>query len=181
MKKLKKLVVVVLITIITSLLTGCMAVVPVPTTREARFDFSLTYEINGEEQTYNGVYVCKFEGIYISFFGNGRDWSSYIEGEENYDEIAISTNDDGIIYIGLYFKPEYFMSDPDWSDYYPPEPTMYIIYHSDDPEVFMIDNEDDIDFMEKYGVRLISYSYPEPLNITYEERFGFGRLDFNIN
>ena len=59
MKKLRVIISVIFISILTTLLSGCYAKVPMPKIKEGRFDFSVTYEINGEQTTYNGVYVCE--------------------------------------------------------------------------------------------------------------------------
>ena len=179
MKRLKIFVVVLFLTLTTCLFSGCVAKVLMPSVKEARFDFSVTYEVNGEEITYTGVYVCKFDGVYASFVGGGIDWTGYVENVEGDAEIAVQTNEDGIVYIGFGFYPEYSMVDPDYIGYSVPEPTLYIIYHSDDPDMVCIDS--DIDFMEKYGIRLISYSYAEPIENEYKEKLAFGRFDFSIN
>ena len=63
MKKIKLSICVVLLTMFTSFLSGCAAVVLLPKVKEGRFNFSVTYEINGEEKTYSGVYVCKYDGV----------------------------------------------------------------------------------------------------------------------
>lgn len=171
----------IVFTLMPMLFSSCSAKMPVPTITEGRFDFSVTYELNGEEKTYCGVYVCKFDGVYVSWSGNGRDWSGYIENGNGEDEIAIQTNEDGIIYIGFDFRPEYFMADPSYADSLPPEPTLYIIYHSDGSDNLNIDNEDSVDFMAKYGVRIISYDVADPIENTYKEKWSFGRFDFSIN
>ena len=161
------------------LLCSCSAVMEIPEVKKARFNFSITYEIEGVQTTYSGVYVCEFDGIYVSLVGSGREWSGYVEN--GYDEIPILTNDDGIIYIWLGFYPEYFMSDPSYFDSSEPFPTMYIVYHSDDPDNVRIENDSDIDFMEKYGVRIVNYEHDEPIENEFEEKFSFGRFDFSIN
>ena len=38
------------------------------TIKKAQFNFSVTYEIDGEEKIYSGIYVCEYDGIYL-FFG----------------------------------------------------------------------------------------------------------------
>ena len=179
MRRLKMFVVVTFMAIVTSILSGCVAKMTIPQVQEGRFDFSVTYEIDGEEQTYSGTYVCKFDGAYVSLVGGGRDWTGYLEEGNGMPELAIQTNDDGVIYIGLGFYPEYFMADPDYADSSIPEPTLYIIYHSDDPDMVSIDRE--LDFMAEYGVRLISYTYAQPIENRYEEKWTNGRFDFSIN
>ena len=182
MRKLQRIVVTVLMVAATAVFSGCTTVAKmiVPSEKEGRFDFSVTYEIDGEEKTYSGVYVCKYDGSYVSAFGGGGiDWSGYLESTKGQPEIPIQTNDEGVIYIGLGFYPEYFMREPGFEDCEIPNHTLYIVYHSDDPDMVSIDSS--IDFMEQYGIRVISFSYDAPLENSYEDKLTFGRLDFNIN
>ena len=183
MKKIKKLIVVTLMALVTTLLSSCttLAKMSVPEVKEAKFNFSVTYEINGEEKTYSDVYVCKYEGSYVSAFGNGGgiDWNGYIESTKGTPDVAIQTNDEGVVYIGMNFYPEYFMREPGFEDREIPDYTLYIVYHSDDPDMVSIDSS--IDFMEQYGIRVINFSYDTPIENSYEEKITFGRLDFSIN
>ena len=182
MRKLKMLVVAVFMAFAMAVLSGCVTVakMPVPSVKEGRFNFSVTYEINGEVKTYSGVYVCKYNGSYLSAFRDGGvDWIGYIENTNSESEIAIQRNEDGVIYIGLGFYPGYFMADPDYFDYEAPSANLFIVYHSDDPDDITISS--DLDFMAEYGVRLISYTYDEPIENSYEDKLTLGRLDFNIN
>ena len=87
MKKLKRFIMIFVMVFTTVILSSCaLKKMPVPSVKEARFNFSFTYEINGEEETYSGVYVCKYDGTYASVFGfgTGVDWIGYVEnvGEE---------------------------------------------------------------------------------------------------
>lgn len=177
MKKLK-IFTMALFMMLTLFLSGCVASVAVPTVKEGRFDFSITYELHGEEKTYEGTYICRFDGAYVSCVGNGRDWTGYME-DGNETEIAIETNEYGVLYIGLGFYPEYFMSDPDYEGASIPEPTLFLIYHSDDPDCISIDRESD--FLEVYGIRIIDYHYAEPMENKYQEKLSFGRFEFGIN
>lgn len=182
MRKLKMLIVTVFMVFAMAVLSGCVTVakMPVPSVKEGRFNFSVTYEINGDVKTYSGVYVCKYNGSYLSAFRDGGvDWIGYIENTNSESEIAIQRNEDGVIYIGLGFYPGYFMSDPDCVGYSAPEYTLYMTPHSDDPDNVIIDN--DIDFIEKYGIRVLSYTYDKPIENSYEDQFTFGRVDWNIN
>lgn len=45
----------IVFTLMPMLFSSCSAKMPVPTITEGRFDFSVTYELNGEEKTYCGV------------------------------------------------------------------------------------------------------------------------------
>ena len=182
MKKLKTFIMTFIMVFAMVILSGCAVTkMPVPSVKEGRFNFSFTYEINGAEETYSGVYVCKYDGSYASAFGlgTGVNWIGYVENVGENPEIAIHTNDDGVIYVGLWFYPGYFMADPDYFDYEAPSANLFIVYHSDDPENITISS--DLDFMAEYGVRLISYTYDKPIENSYEDKLTFGRLDFNIN
>ena len=71
MKKIKLFICVLLVTILSSLFSGCATIMPIPEIKEGRFDFSVTCEINGEETSFSGVYVCKYEGAYKTLAGEG--------------------------------------------------------------------------------------------------------------
>lgn len=178
MKRLKIFVLFLFAVITMSFLSGCVAKMPIPEVQEGRFDFSVTYEVNGEEKTYTGVYVCKFDGIYITCVGRGLEWEGYIENEEEID-IPIQTNKDGVVYLNLGFFPEYFMGDPDAEYYNVPAPSLYMTYNGDDPDFFEIIGEDEV--IAGYGVKIISYEYAEPIENTFTERMSCGRFEPSIN
>ena len=175
MKKMKFFVCVVLVAMFTALFSGCLARVSIPEEKEGRFEFSVTCEINGEVQTFSGFYVCKYDGAYKTLVGKGIDWEGYIENNDNNGMIPIQTNDDGVIYIDLYFVPEYFMDDPDAILYDVPTPALVMVYHSDDPDVSSY--ETDAEILEaSYGVKIISYKYADPIKNTFKEKITF--VDF---
>ena len=160
------------------LLSGCVATLPLPDIREGRFDFSVTYEINGEVKTYSGVYVCEFDGVLTTFLGSGREWEGHIENEEDMD-IPIQTNGDGVVYINFGLFPDYFMGDPDAVYYEAPEPSLFMIYHGSTPDQQVITGEEEV--IEGYGVRLISYEYASPIENTFQEKTSFSRFEPSIN
>lgn len=178
MKKLKRIAIVFLLIAATALLSSCVAKLPMPEVTEGRFDFSVTYEINGEVKTYSGVYVCKLDGVLTTFLGSSLQWKGYIENEADVD-IPIQTNEDGVIYINPGFSPEYFMGDPDAVDYDVPKPNLFMIYHSDDPNVSDITGEEEV--IEGYGVKLIGYEYAAPIKNTFKEKLSFSRFEPSIN
>lgn len=173
---------VVMVVVMAVVCTGCAVTMPIPSVKEAKFDFSVTYEIDGEVKTYSGKYVCEFEGTYKTLAGEGRRWNGYVEnvGDGEYCVIPVATNEDGTIYIDLSFMPEYYMSDPDW-EYYGnpvPKPILYIVYHSDDQDVTGSESEG---LFEKYGARIVSYEYPEPIENEYEKKLSWADFEFTIN
>ena len=124
MKKIKLLAVAILTTMITTFFSGCAVSIGVPEVKEARFHFSVSYEVGGEQKTYTGVYVCEYDGVLTTLLGSSLEWNGYIENEREID-VAIQTNEDGIVYINFGFFPEYFMGDPSASDYQAPSPNLF--------------------------------------------------------
>ena len=175
MKKLKILAIVLLVTTVATLFSGCLARVFIPEIKEGRFDFSVTYEINGEEKTISGVYVCKYVGAYKTLVGEGIYWEGYIENSDDNGIIPIQTNDDGVIYIDLCFVPEYFMDDPYAILFDVPTPALYMVYHINNPDGASYENDPEI-LATNYGVKLISYKYADPIDNTFKEQFTF--VDF---
>ena len=181
MRKQKLFLITLLILLTSMLFSGCVTKIAEPEVQEGRFDFSITYEVEGEVKTYDGVYVCKYEGAHTSLGGNGRDWSAYVENSDNNFELAVQTNEEGIVYISFGFSASYFMSDPDFElgGFEIPEPSIYLVYHSDDPNTRVSDSS--LDFMGDYGIRIISYDYPDPIENNYKEKWSFARFEFGIN
>ena len=180
MKKLKLIICALLVVMLTALFSGCLARVPIPEVKEGRFEFSVTCEINGEEKIFSGVYVCKYDGAYKTLVGEGVDWEGYIENSDDNGIIPIQTNEDGVIYIDLYFVPEYFMSDPDAICYDVPAPALVMVYHSDDPDVSSYEADAEI-LATNYGVKIISYKYANPIENTFKETFTFVEFEPTIN
>lgn len=180
MKKYKFFIITLLMIAITMIFSGCAAVVLLPKVKEGRFNFSVTYEINGEQKTYSGVYVCKYEGAYKTLAGEGINWEGYVENGEENCVIPIQTNEDGIIYIDLYFVPEYFMGDPDAILFDVPAPALYMVYLDDDQEAESYETDQEL-LATNYGVRLISYKYADPIENTFEEKLTFVDFEPTIN
>ena len=157
-------------------LSGCTVSVPRPAVTEGRFDFSVTYEVNGEEKTISGVYVCKFVKATASMNGLYREWDGYIEGSDIADEnrYEILKNEDGVIYLDIGLDPMYLMSDPFYSPGMShaevdgvPTASFMIVYHdeiSQEMGGFSVDPA----LLESYGVKIISYEYDAPLDNIYE-------------
>ena len=175
---MKKIFVAIIALLLLSIsLTSCDANVPRPEIKEGRFNFSVTYEHNGEVKTVSGVYVCKYDGII--WYNPNRDpfvnWEESFEGDglNEYGNVPIYTTDAGEeILIGILLYPEYFMGDPAYANYEPRvEAELFSSeYQSRDPEV-----------LAEYGVKLISYEFDEPIDNTYESKLTFSRFVPSIN
>lgn len=173
----KKLLVILVLALVVSMFTACNKA-PDPTVKEGCFDFSVTYEVNGEQKTYTGVYVCKYDGVLTTFLSSGLEWTDYIENEEERD-VPIETNEDGVIYINFGFFPEYFLNDPVAIYYEEPSSNLFMIYNDSNDEMTHITSEEE-DILQ-YGVKIISYEYAEPIENTFEEKLTVSRFEPSIN
>ena len=150
-------------------LTSCGFTVARPEVKEGRFDFSITYELNGEEKTFSAVYVCEFAGTSWTLDGGyGRDWNAHTEGDyegDDYSAVIGKTDDGGdvILFFGIY--PEYFMGDSA-DDRGAPEPSVYIAYPEDENGASGLVNIPE-EVYEKYGARIISSEYDQPIENTF--------------
>ena len=166
-KTRKAVYLITLVIALALLLSSCVGRVPKPTVREGRFNFSVTYEVNGEVKTVEGVYVAEFVKGVATLSGYYREWNGYIENSdiEDENEIEILRNEDGVIYLDLGLDPEYFMSDPFFHSIAEPELTIFYreeiaeerYYFSSDPEVLL-----------GYGVRIIGFEFDEPIENVFK-------------
>ena len=157
--------VIVLVIVLLVAFTGCGLTTARPEIKDGEFNFSVTYEFNGEIKTVSGIYACKFNGIDWALDGGyHRDWSGYIKGDEEEKLLEIGTTDDGgAIRIVLGFYPEYFMGDSEWKG--APEPYLTVTHF--DGDGMSIQNEADV-IANMYGVKIISYEYDEPIENSYK-------------
>jgi hypothetical protein len=181
MKNMKKIIIIATVFLVIAAILVfrcCFTTLPVPEVKEGRFEFSVTYEINGEAKTYSGVYGCRFDGALITLLGSSVEWEDYIENEEGPD-LPIHTNEDGTVYINFGFMPEYFMDDPNADIYDAPKPNLYMIFNGSREDDLDITSDEEV--IAEYGVRLIGYEYPSPIENTFEEKLTFGRFVPSIN
>ena len=155
---------IILVLLISLALTSCGLNVPRPEIKEGRFNFSVTYEYNGEAKTVSGVYVCKYDGVI--WYNPNRDpfvhWEESFEGDgvNEYGDIPIcNTDDGGEIFISLFMYPEYFMGDPEYAN---AKPLIRAELCYPDDQI------GDPDILTEYGVKLISYEYDEPIENVYK-------------
>ena len=147
-------------------MTGCGSMVSRPQIKEGEFDFSVTYEFNGETKTETGVYVCEYAGR--SWYLDGgwsRDWKGYIKGGTQDNAIVIGTTEDGyLVELNLAVDPEYFMGDFAEGYYDDPEPYISIKVVEDGGLWFMCEPSE----VEEYcGAKIISYEYDEPIENSF--------------
>ena len=114
----KLLTCIVLIVFLVSMFTACQKA-PDPTVKEGKFDFSVTYEVDGVEMTVSSVYVCEFEEAGWGLGGWYINWKQYIEDSELANRLGetrgyllLKTIDDGEIYLDFNLSAKYFLADP---------------------------------------------------------------------
>ena len=140
-------------------------VLKAPAITEHEFNYSVTYKLNGEIKTFDGVYTCSFIGfsenvdplqrIYdgeYSDYGLATHSNSYTIAKENGFDICISTS----------FNDSYLMNDVK-NDYY----KAYLL----EPEICVYDEEgacyDDEETLSRFDVEIISWEYPDPIENTF--------------
>ena len=159
---IKKIISVLILLSLLGVLTGCGLTVPRPEIKSGEFEFSVTYEWNGETKTISGVYVCEYNGTDWALDGGyHREWKGYIKGGESQEMIEIGTTaDSGKVNLNLAFYPEYFMNDPLTGGKEAPIPWLSVTHV--DGEGMSIQNEAEI-IEETYGAKIVSYEYDAPI------------------
>lgn len=166
----------VLSDVLVSVLTGCEQA-PVPTVKEGRFNFSVTYQLGEEVKTISSVFVCKYveSGMYLD--GWYIEWDSYIEdseiealmNDESYDfGILVGSNEYGNIHLYLNLYAGYFMSQPGDDTRGFGVPSLSLRYKDELAEETGVYRETDPAVLESYGIKLISYEYDAPIENTYK-------------
>ena len=123
------------------MLTGCGSISPNPKIKEGEFDFSVTYEFNGETKTVSGVYVCEYDG---------RSW----------------VLDGNTIELNLVLDPEYLMGDFVEGYDTVPEPYISVTVIDDGGLWFMCEPAD----VEAHcGAKIVSYEYDEPIKNSFDK------------
>ena len=137
-----------------------------PTVTKQDFDFSITYKLDGETKTINGVYSCRFTG----FGANGIDplcryyESRYkVEGEIDGDRcFTIAEMDGYTLYIVALLNDSYLMGDKDNDSYnsYSEGPTL----EAEDKDG---NQYDETELPDVFDAEIISFDYPEPIENSF--------------
>ena len=163
-KNLKLPVVIIAIGIVLAV-AACLFtnIVLTPTVAEHDFDYSVTYKLNGETKTYEGVYTCRFDG-----YSEGENPADrYYTGEYTVDgqttlshTYTIAEQDGAELYIVTLFNDCYLMGDKKDDDYraFLEEPYLEAIDH---------EGYEYADMIDAFGAEIISWEYPEPIENTF--------------
>ena len=150
------------LSLVASLFTN---IILIPTVTEHDFNYSVTYKLNGETKTFEGVYKCRFDGY--SEGGNPRN--RYYTGEYTVDgqttpvhSYTIAQKDGAELYIVTLFNDCYLMGDTKDEDY-----RSFL----EEPYLEALDKEgypyDEAEIPSEFTAQIISWEYPEPIENTF--------------
>jgi hypothetical protein len=137
-----------------------------PTITNRDFNFSITYKLDGETKTINGVYSSRFAG----FGGNGidplcryYDGTYKFEGEDDGDRCFTIAEKDGYeLYIVALLNDYYLMGDKENESYdsYTEGPTL----EAEDKDG---NQYGETELPGIFNAEIVSFKYPEPIENTF--------------
>ena len=138
-----------------------------PTVTKQDFNFSITYKLDGETKTLNGVYSSRFTG----FGGNGVDplcryyeGTYKVEGEDDGDRCFTIAEKDGYeLYIVALLNDYYLMGDEENESYdsYTEGPTL----EAEDKDG---NQYDETELPDIFDAEIVSFEYPKPIENTFK-------------
>ena len=156
-----------LLAIAACLLTG---IVKAPVITEHDFNFAITYQLDGETKTLDGVYRCCFQSTGLGDEPQERYYSGEHlsnPSEEHPEEYTIAQKDDLELCIVTYFSDPCLMGDTDGRTFCF-EPYLAVF---DRDRVEYTDEET----LSRFGVQITDWVSPEPIANSF--RFvGFSKL-----
>jgi hypothetical protein len=170
-KKMKLPIIIIVVGMIVAvascLLTGT---VKEPVIKEHDFKYSVTYKLDGEVKTFEGVFKCSSDGHeehddptcrkYVGEYAHNLEsptHSSFVVANKDGVELSIITE----------FDAAYMMGDPDKYQYESGNRDPYL--EAVDSEGYGVDEHD------LFDVEIISWDYPEPIENSFKF-VGFSRL-----
>lgn len=153
----------IIIAIVASLLVSMQKT---PTITNQDFDFSITYKLDGETKTINGVYSSRFTG----FGANGVDplcryyeGTYKVEGEDDGDRCFTIAEKGGYeLYIVALLNDYYLMGDEENESYdsYTEGPTL----EAEDKDG---NQYDETELPDVFDAEIVSFEYPQPIENTF--------------
>ena len=145
--------------ILVSALTG---MVKEPVITDQDFHYSVTYQLEGETKTFEGVYNCRFTSV-----GNGTNpLARYYEGtyltvsSENHPAAYTIAEKDGLeLCIVTIFSNAYLMGEPESG--FPYDPYLAVM----DPDGMEYTEEE---YLSLFDAELISWQLPEPAENSFK-------------
>ena len=167
-KSLKLPIIIIAIGIIVAIVASLLlSMQKTPTVTNQDFDFSITYKLDGETKTINGVYSSRFTG----FGGNGidplcryYDGTYKVEGEDDGDRCFTIAEKDGYrLYIVALLNDYYLMGDEENESYNSnaKAPTL----EAEDKDGYQYD---ETELPEFFDAEIVSFEYPQPIENSFE-------------
>ena len=148
--------------VVVSLLTG---MVREPAITQHDFPYSVTYTLNGETQTLEGIYSCQFRSTGMGTDPLNRYYEgTYLTSTSEYHPAAYTiAQEDGLeLCIVTIFSDKYLMGDAK------DEPEAAFLY---DPYLAVMDEEgmeySDAETLSQFDAELVSWQQPEPVENTF--------------
>lgn len=166
-KSLKLPIIIIAVGIIIAIAAGLLtSMQKAPEITNQDFNFSITYKLDGETKTINGVYSSRFTG----FGGNGIDplcryyeGTYKVEGEDDDDRCFTIAEKDGYeLYIVALLNDYYLMGDEGngYYDSYGVGPTL----EAQDKDGNQYDGTQ---LPDVFDAEIVSFEYPEPIENTF--------------
>ena len=166
-KSLKLPIIIIVIGIIFAIAASLLvSIQKTPAVTNQDFDFSITYKLNGETKTLNGVYSSRFTG----FGGNGvdplcryYDGTYKVDGEDDGDRCFTIAEKDGYeLYIVALLNDPYLMGDEENESYdsYTEGPTL----EAEDKDG---NQYDEVELPDIFDAEIVSFEYPKPIKNTF--------------
>lgn len=136
-----------------------------PIVTEHDFNYSVTYELNGEVKTLEGVYTCRFDGYSEGENPRNRHYTGEytVNGQKTlHQTYTITRNDGAELYIVTAFNNCYLMGDTKNQDYrsFLEEPYLEAL----DKEGYLYDINE---MPSAFTARIISWEYPDPVENAF--------------
>lgn len=170
-KLLRTAVIIIAAIVLMAVYAVISSIAEAPTITEKEFPFSVTYEINGETKTFEGVYDVKFtgHGAYVNPTQRNYEGQVISQHEGADTSCVLGEVDGGVIMIYTNFHPDYFMGDS-YYDYFDDEEFRPdLTFQEPDGTTY-----EDEETLLAHGVKLISWEYPEPI----ENSFTFSHISY---
>jgi hypothetical protein len=166
-KSLKLSIIIIAIGIIIAIAASLLvSMQKTPKISNQDFEFSITYKLDGETKTINGVYSSRFTG----FGANGVDplcryyeGTYKVEGEDDGDRCFTIAKKDGYeLYIVALLNDYYLMGDKENESYdsYTEGPTL-------EAEDKNGNQYGETELPDIFNAEIVSFKYPEPIENTF--------------
>lgn len=133
-----------------------------PEIKYAEFPFSLTYSLNDQMITVDGIYVCEFKEIsWDTGRGFYREWNGYVK-ETGLENVLIVEDSERQIFCRV-GDPRYYMENSEnlsWSDKSLSPPHLYIVKKSNNFDPMSVEQ-----IKQRYNIEIISWDFSDPLTL----------------